>query len=244
MREWIMQVDDVDIVADCKKPSPKSILSMVEASNRADGPSTQPFDVFGVPLQVNVLEGSDMRSGPQLEHDVGVNSSKLQGDLQERRLTCVHKHAPSVGRLTYSCTLCSGTICQCDQCRMWFCYLCRFSTDLDLGFDAVNDSTFGYSSTTESNPGYGSGFEGLAYSPDFDLGNPTGSSLDESSLFSGCYSLQPIDHSYNLPDIFNDNDNNAPRFQGSAWLMGSLSSDLLQNTNIKREDFIGSSSVS
>ncbi|KAH0544767.1 hypothetical protein FGG08_001134 [Glutinoglossum americanum] len=250
MREWIIQVD-VNLANECKKPAPETIAPTAETSNRVGGPSSRALGGFGIPPHVAVLGVPGViQSGPQVEHGIEGNFSKPQDQsLQKRRLSCVHTHTPSADRHTYSCTLCSGTICECDECKMWFCYLCRFSTDLDLSFDVEDGVTFGCSSaTTESNPGYGFGANDLIYSPGFNLGYAMNSSPEESSPASG-YSFQAFDNSFSFPGFFTDNDNSAAFFQatapssfdtGPSWLANSPR-NFLQGINIKRENFIGGS---
>ncbi|KAI9774090.1 MAG: hypothetical protein M1840_005183 [Geoglossum simile] len=153
MRDWVVQVDDT--VVECKKIKPEPTP---EPSN-ADGPSAQPFAggiEFAIPSPTTT-DKPEPRNGPQAEHGVETADvdSKSRNRSQAPGPACTHTHTPSPARSTYSCTLCSGTICECDKCKLWFCYLCGFSADLDLNFNIDPDTV------STSNSGYDLGIEGL-----------------------------------------------------------------------------------
>jgi hypothetical protein len=155
MRDWIVQVDDTTV--ECRKP----VSELIKEPSVADGPSTRPFaDSIGLifpPLTPMIK--LEPRNGPQAEHGVGAADIDMKpvNRIQGPRFACTHTHTPSPARHTYSCTLCSGTICECDKCKLWFCYLCGFSTDLDLNFNTDPDTV------SSSNSSYDIGIEGLDY---------------------------------------------------------------------------------
>ncbi|KAH0555748.1 hypothetical protein GP486_006305 [Trichoglossum hirsutum] len=129
---------------------------------------------------------------------------------------------------------------------MWFCHLCRFSIDLDLGSDSAKESA---TNRWAMDPwGHHSVTEGPDYPPELSFGyNAESSLLDSSSasafLFDNPYGpgfLDDMDHTGELQRA------SSSFSAGPSWLAGSslLGENSLQNFNIKHENLLGRSSVS
>jgi hypothetical protein len=186
MRDWIMQVDDA--IVEYRKPTPEPDAEL----SRADGPATQPFTEnsdIAIPLPSTTIK-LEPQNGPQAEHGIEAPAMDVKptNRTQNLRPACIHTSTPSITRQTYLCTLCSGTICECDKCGLWFCYLCGFSADIDLNFGtdpgitSTSNSSYGLSTQSLGYPLSSHGF-GLTYDSPGNFLEPTAVGSGDDSMF-------------------------------------------------------------
>jgi hypothetical protein len=59
------------------------------------------------------------------------NGIKIDSNPMKRKLQldCIHPSMPSLYWQLYTCSLCSGIVFMCDQCRQWACAACGVSTE-------------------------------------------------------------------------------------------------------------------